>query len=217
VLGQRKKFVTVQSGNNIMDVLPRAEIFLYPEFRSGKVFLRNSAGTEARLNYSRLVDEMHFIDQTGDTVALDNENNVKYLAVGRDTFFYDNGYLRLISSGIFVKLAMKDVWVISQTRQRGAYNSTNNSVGMLSFKSVEEGGRLYDLVVDEDIILKKEEKYYFVDNFNRFVVANKTNLLLLFPKEQQRIGSYLKEHRINFKSRADLEKTVQFLEQTFQQ
>ncbi len=217
VPAQRKKFVTVPAGNNIMDVLPKTETFLYRDFSSGKVFLRNGTGTEARLNYSRIVDEMHFIDKKGDTLALDNEDNIKYVAVGKDTFYYDKGYLRIISSGKFVKLAMKDVWVISQTKQRGAYNSTNNAVGMLSFKSVEEGGRLYDLVIDEDIVLKKEEKYYFGDEFNQFVVANKTNLLLLFPKEQQRIGSFLKEHRINFNNKADLEKTIQFLHLIIQQ
>lgn len=217
VPGQKKTFVTVQAGSNIMDVLPASEIFFYPHFTSGKVFLKNGPGTETKLNYNRLVDEMHFIDQKGDTVALDNESDVKYIVVGNDTFCYDGGYVRLISSGKFVKLAIRDVWVISETRQRGAFNTTNNSVSMLSFKTMQEGGRLYDLVVNEDIILKKTEKYYFGDNFNHFVVAGKTNLLMLFPKEERRIGIYLKDNKINFNNKAHLEKTVQFLEQILQQ
>ena len=215
VLAQQKKFVKVNAGYNIMEAFPTSEIFLYPQFTSGRVFLRNGSLAEGKLNYSRLVDEIHFIGPKGDTLALDNETDVKYIAAGNDTFYYDEGYLRIVTPGSFAKLAIRDVWVVSSTRQLGAYNSTNNSVNMLSFKSLEEGGRLYDLVVNEDIILKKEEKYYFGDNFNQFVIASKTNLLMLFPKEQQRIGVYLKENRINFYDKADLGKTVQFVERIF--
>ena len=196
-----------------MDVLPMSEIFFYPEFTNGKVFLRDGKLSETKLNYNRLVDEIHFIGQKGDTLALDGETNIKFIAVGNDTFYYAQGYLRVLSPGNAIKLATREVWIISETRQIGAYGSTNNSVSMISFKSMQEGGRLYDLVVNEDIVLKKQTKYYFGDHFNQFLPATKTNLLTLFPKEEQRIGKYLKENRINFNDKSDLEKTVQFVEQ----
>jgi hypothetical protein len=215
-LPQKKTFVTVKAGDNIMDVLPTPDIFFYPDFTTGKVVLRYGPGAEVKLNYSRLVDEMHFINEKGDTLAVDNEDNIKYIVTGKDTFCYDRGYLRLVTSGSFAKLAVRDVWVISDTRQVGAYNSTNTSVSMLAYKSIVEGGSLYNLTVNEDIILRRAEKYYFGDNFNNFVIATKTNLLLLFPKEQQRISMYLKENRINFNNKQDLEKTIQFVNQVIQ-
>ena len=212
-LAQKKTFVTVKAGNNIMDVLPMSEIFFYPQFVNGKVFLRDGRVSETKLNYNRLVDEIHFIDKKGDTLALNGETNIKFIAVGNDTFYYDQGYLRVLSPGNSVKLATREVWIISETRQLGAYGSTNNSVSVIAFKSMHEGGRLYDLVVNEDVILKKQTKYYFGNHFNQFVQATKTNLLTLFPKEEQRIAKYLKENRINFNDKSDLEKTVQFVEQ----
>ena len=195
-----------------MDVLPTSDIFFYPHFTSGKVFLRDGTNAEAKLNYNRLVDEMHFINPNGDTLALANEKNIKYVAIGNDTFYYDGGYVRLLSAGNFVKLAVKQVWTISDTRQIGAYNTTNNSVSMLSYTSINEGGRVYDLTVHEDVILTKVELYYFGDSYNHFVIAGKTNLLMLFPKEQRRIGMYFKENKINFNNKDDVEKIVQFLE-----
>ena len=83
---------------------------------------------------------------------------------------------------------------------------------MLAFKSVEQGGRLYDVTVNEDVILKKNEKLYFGDDFNHFVLANKTNLISLFPKDEQRIATFLKENKINFNKRADVEKTTRFVQ-----
>ena len=212
VISQKKTFVTVHAGNNIMDVLPMKDVFYYPGFTLGKVFLKDGNSTVTQLNYNRLVDEIHFIDGKGDTLAVDNEKNIKYVIAASDTFFYDEGFLRIILPGKNVKLAMRDVWVISETRQRGAYNSTNTGVSMLAFKSVEQGGRLYDLTVNEDVILKKTEKLYFGDDFNHFVLANKTNLISLFPKDEQRIATFLKENKINFNKRADVEKTTRFVQ-----
>ena len=195
-----------------MDVLPTSDIFFYPHFTSGKVFLRDGTKAEAKLNYNRLVDEMHFINPKGDTLAVDNEKNIKYIVISNDTFYYDGGYVRLLSTGNFAKLAIRQVWMISDTRQVGAYNTTNNPGSILSYTSINEGGRLYDLTVNEDVILTKVELYYFGDSYNHFVIAGKTNLLMLFPKEQRRIGMYFKENKINFNNKDDVEKIVQFLE-----
>lgn len=199
-----------------MDVLPTSQIFLYPHFTTGRVFLRDGTVAEVKLNYSRLVDEIHFIDQNGDTLALDNESNLKYVVAGNDTFYYNEGYLRILASGSSAKLGVRDIWIISDTRPVGAYNTTNTTVSMLSFKSINEGGRLYDLVVNEDVIFKKMAKYYFADNFNNFLQATKANLLMLFPKEQQAINIYLRENKINLNDKEDLEKTVQFVNQLSQ-
>lgn len=212
MFAQKRPTVKVRAGDNIMDVMPLSEIFLYPDFTMGRVFLRDGSKTEARLNYNRLVDEMHFVGPKGDTLALDKEETIKYVVISTDTFYYDRGYLKLLSTGSMVKLGMQQIWKISDTRQVGAYNSTNNSTGLLSYVSISEGGRLYDLTVNEDIILTKMERYYFGDNFNRFVPADKSNLLALFPKEQSSISNYLRENKVNFNNRNHLENLIQFIE-----
>lgn len=211
-VAQKKTFINVKAGENIMDVVPTAEVFYYPDFTIGKVFIRDGTSTEAKLNYSRLVDEMHFISPKGDTLALADEKNIKYIVIGNDTFYYDAGYLRLLSSGNLLKVAIKQIWMISEGRQIGAYNTPNNSASITSFTSYNEAGRLYDLTVNEDIVLKKVEQYYLGDNYNHFLPASKKNLLMIFPKERERIELYLKENKINFANKDDLSKVVQFME-----
>lgn len=195
-----------------MDVLSQADVFYYPQFTSGQVFGRGGSVATARLNYNRLVDEIHFISPKGDTLALDNEKDIKYIAVASDTFYYDGGYVRLLSTGAQVKLALRQVWVIADSKQVGAFNTTNNAVGITSYSSYNEGGRLYDLVVNEDVVLKKVEQYFLGDPYNHFVAANKKNLLSLFTKEPRRTEAYLRENKIDFAKRKDLDKVVQFLE-----
>jgi len=212
LFGQKNTVVTVKAGSNIMDVLSAADVFYYPDFTNGKVCLREGTQTGAKLNYNRLFDEMQFVGPKGDTLAVADEKNIKYIVIANDTFYYDKGYVRLISGGSLVKLVMKQVWMVAEARQIGAYNSTNNSVSVTSFTSYNEGGRLYDLTVNEDIVLKKVEAYYFGDNYNHYVLAGKKNLLLLFPKDQERIEMYLKENKIKFTNKDDLDKIVHFLE-----
>lgn len=211
LFAQKNKVVTVRAGTDIMDVLSTADVLHYPRFTNGKVFFKDGTVTEANLNYNHLVNEMHFISARGDTLVLANENNIKYIVIGNDSFYYDHGYLRLLASGNLLKLALKQIWIISDTRPIGAYDTPNSSVSITSYATTSEHGRLYDLVIDEDLVLKKVEQFYIGDNYNHFVLADKKNLLMLFPKQQERIEIYLKENKINFNKKDDLEKIVQSL------
>ena len=213
LFSQNTSFVTVKAGSNVMDVLTIADVFHYPQFTYGKVFFKDRIVAEVKINYNRLLDEMHFIGPTGDTLALANEETVKFIAIGEDSFFYDQGYVRNILGGRVVKLAVKQVWKVVGNNKRGAYNSASGVSAISSKSSYYNGTGLYKINVSEDVVLSKVERYYFGDQYNHFVLAGKKNLLMLFPKEQRRIGMFLTENKIDFNNRDDLEKTVQFLEQ----
>lgn len=213
VFAQKKKFVTVKAGEKIMDALLPAEVFYYPFFTNGKVFLKDGSKGEAKMNYNHLVDEIQFINANGDTLALNDEENIKYVAIEKDTFGFDKGFLKLLLIGKKGKLAAKQIWIVSNTRQLGAYNSTNSSVSISSFTSYNEGGRLYDLIVNADIVLTKTEQFYLSNNDEHFVVASKKNLMALFPKEQKAIGAYVNEKKVDYSNHDDLMKLILFLEQ----
>ena len=213
---QDSTIVTIKAGNRIKDVLTPADIFYYPQYTSGKVFLRDGSKATARMNYTRLFDQMLFIDPHGDTLALANEKTFKFIAVDQDTFYFDEGYVRLIANNGGVKLAEKQIWVIADERKIGSHNRSTSTVAVTSLKSYSDEGtraKSYDLLINEDVVIRKETHYYFGDEYNHFVRAGKKKLLLLFPKEELRIENYLKENKVNFDKKDDLEKLVQFLGQ----
>jgi hypothetical protein len=211
LFAQKNKVVMVRAGTNIMDVLSTADVLHYPRFTNGKVFFKDGNVREANLNYNHLVDEMHFISAKGDTLALANENNIKYVVIENDSFYYNHGYLRLLASSNLLKLALKQIWIISDTRPIGAYDTPNNSVSITTYATMSQHGRLYDLVINEDLVFKKVEQFYIGDNYDHFVLADKKNLLKLFPQNQERVEMYLKENKINFNKKDDLEKIVRSL------
>ena len=214
LLAQDSTLVTIKNGTPVGDVLSPAEIYYFPQFTKGQVFFRDGTKATAKLNYTRLFDQMLFIDTKGDTLAVANEKTIKFIAVDRDTFYYDEGYIRIIANNDVVKLAEKQVWVVADIQKKGTHN-TNSTPGVTSVRTFREGNDVTRnvLTLNEEVVLRKETHYFFGDKFNDFARASKKGLMQIFPKEQRRIEIYLKENKVDFNKKNDIEKLYQFLSQ----
>ena len=213
---QDSTLVTIKTGSSIKDVLKTTDIFYYPKFISGNAFFRDGAKATALMNYNRLFDQILFINSNRDTLALTDEKTIKFITLEKDTFYYDEGYLRLVTSNSVIKLAEKQNWEVADVRKMGAHNTPSTTFAIASISTlVDIFGKSHDLILNEDVILRKVTNYYFGDKYNLFVPASKKNLLSLFPKEQKSLANYLKENKVNFTKKNDLEKLTQFLEQSY--
>jgi len=213
---QDSTFITIRTGEKVTDVLTTADIYNYPQFTNGKVFFRDGTKGVGKMNYSRLYGQMLFITAKNDTLALADEKNIKYIVIEQDTFYYYEGYMRLIADNGDVKLAEKQIWVMADIRKIGTHGRATTTVAVTSFSTYtdnRDAAKSKDLIMNEDIVLRKDTHYYFGDKYSLFVPASKKGLLQLFPKEQQSIENYLKENKINFNKKEDIEKLYQFLKQ----
>ena len=215
---QDSTLVIIKAGNRVKDVLTAADIYYYPQFTDGNVILRDGTMVAVKMNYTRLFDQMLFVGRKGDTLALADEKNIKFIAIDQDTFYYNEGYIRLIAENGIVKLAEKQVWVVADVRKIGTHNMPTSTVAITSLNTYTDGtarAKSYDLLINEDLLIRKETQYYFGDRYNHFARTGKKKLLLLFPKEQLSIENYLKENKVNFDKKNDLEKLAQFLSQLY--
>src|SRR4030095_10697534 len=213
---QDSTLVTIKAVNKVEDVLKPTDIYYYPQFIYSKIFFKDGTVADPYMNYNRLYDQMLFIGPKGDTLALDDEKTIDFIVNDWDIFYYDAGYMRLIVDDSIVKLAEKQIWVVADVRKIGTHNTPKNTVAITSLSSFTNGqdaAKSKDLILNEDILLRKETQYYFGDKYNHFVRASKKRLLHLFPKEELSIENYLKENKVNFDKKDDLEKIVQFLRQ----
>jgi len=216
---QDSTIVSIKAGYRVKEVLSTSQIYYYPQFTYGKVFLKDGSRAGAKLNYTRLYDQMLFIGPKGDTLALADEKTIKFIIVDQDTFYYDEGYVRIIVDYGDVKLAEKQIWVVADTRKIGTHNKSTSTVAITPLSNYSDDGiaraKSYDLLINEDMVIRKETQYYFGDQNNHFVRAGKKKLLLLFPKEQLNLENYLKENKVNFDKKDDLKKLAQFLGQLY--
>jgi len=211
---QDSTVVTAKAGSRIKDVFTPADVFFQPEFIIGKVFLKNGTAANAKMNYHSLLDQMLFIDPKGDTLALDAEKTINFIVLDKDTFYYVEGYARLVANNGIVKLVEKKIWQVSDLRKVGSHNRHADTYDVTSISTLSNGyGKAYELILDQDVVIRKKTQYYFGNMYNSFVPAAKKNLLSLFPKQENMLVKYLKENNVNFSKKEDLEKLAQFLEQ----
>jgi hypothetical protein len=211
---QDSTHVIVKTGEKIEDVLKSSDIFFYPQFVYSKILFKDGKVADPYMNYNRLYDQMLFITEKGDTLALSDVKNIEYIVNDWDVFFYNGGYLRLVADDTIIKLAEKQIWEVADVRKMGTFNTPTNTVAITSvgyFSDGRDAAKSKELIMNAETLLRKETQYYFGDKYNHFVRASKKKLLDLFPKEEQRIESYLKENKVNFDKKDDLEKLSQFL------
>ena len=213
LLAQDSTYIIIKSGDRIQEGLTSAEMYYYPQFTKGVVFFKSGTKATAKVNYTRLFDQMLFIDSRGDTLALAEEQTIKLIAVDKDTFYFDEGYVRIIADNDFVKLAEKQIWVVADIRKPGPHNTSTSTIGVTSVRTFRQGNDAVrnPLTLDEDIVLRKETHYYFGDEYNHFARAGKKGLFELFNKKQRSIENYLKENKVNFDKKDDIEKLYQFI------
>ena len=145
-----------------------------------------------------------------------DEKTIKFIIVDKDTLYYDEGYVRLIANYGDVKLAVKQIWVVADVRKIGTHDTPKTTVAITFLSNYSDAtgrAKSYDLLINEDIIIRKETQYFFGDKNNHFVGSGKKKLMLLFPKDQSALENYLRENKVDFDKKDDVEKLAQFLGQ----
>ena len=208
---QTKKTYSVEPGQKITDVIPTSAMYSYPEFKMGTVALRNGAVANVKLNYNSVFGEMQFIDAKGDTISLADEGNVKYVAVEKDTFYFNEGWLQVMDADAFMKIAKKRSLEIANRQKIGAMNMP--VVGATeTYNKFTNRQHQRDMVVQERITFTEHTTFYFGDKFNQFSKASKKSLLNLDRLQEGKIEAWLKENKIDYNKEEDLKKLFSFIQ-----
>ena len=196
--GQDTVFI-VDAGIKVNDLLPSNVLYQYTEFLNGKVFYRNGIVFDGKLNYNRLMDEMQFISEKGDTLALRNEPTIRFVFIDKDTFYWDRGFVMSVKNSGTLKLAAKQGFKIVDIKSKAAaYDMMSSTSSVSSLSSFNDGTVSYELAVKGKMQLSETTKYYFGNKYGHFVLANKKNLLDLFQACAVQINRFVRKNKIDF-------------------
>jgi hypothetical protein len=207
---QKNEVITVRAGTRVQDYFPFQERYRFPKFMDGKVFFRNGAFAATKLNYNFLLGEMEYI-QSRDTLSIDNEKDIRLIAIAKDTFFYDKGYLELIFNGK-VKVATKQYITAKEVVKRDSYGVSGSNSATSSYGSIQAYGKYYKLVSNQDRVFEKISTFYLATNSGGFVPFSKKKVFQLFPQKEDAIQDYLQSTKVDFDSRDDLLRFADFLQ-----
>lgn len=207
---QAGKKYEVKPGQKIFDVIPRDVVYNYQEFTAGIVFLRDGTFGRARLNYNSIFGEMQFIDPKGDTLSLADEKNISAIFVNKDTFYYEDGCIELLTNYGEIKLAAKRIFSFSDRKKAGGLNQSGSGE-IETFTTFSSRQSFKDLTITETLTFTERIVYYFGDGYNHFMLASKKNLLKMFGQHNNKISEYFSLNKVNFKNEEDLKKLCSFL------
>jgi hypothetical protein len=205
---QKDKIVLVKAGTNVVDYFPLNERYLYKDFIAGQVMFKNGKSNNLKMNYNILFGEIEFI-QSSDTLAITKKDDLRFI-VAMDTFYYDNGYIEVISGGT-LKVGFKQYYKVKDILKKGAYGTTNRGASIDTYNSMWANGNSFDLTPAEDTEFQRMEEYYLTNPAGEFISFKKKNVMQLFPDKPDEIKAYLKANKVDFESRDDLVRFADYL------
>ena len=206
---QNNDVITVRAGSRIIDNFPFGVRYLYQEFTAGRVVFNNGIYSERLLNYNFLPGEVEFI-QSKDTLSILNKKDIKYVSIAQDTFFYDRGYIRLLTGGI-VMSGEKQYFNLTEVKSTDSYGTSTSGGASTSYNSLPADGNFYKLNANKDMVLRKTTEFYLGDPSGGFILFRKKNVLQRFPEKADEIKRFIKSNKTNFNSREDFFKMAEFL------
>jgi len=214
LFAQKNDQVIVKAGTRLIDYFPVAERYLYPDFTAGKAVFSNDRIYPSVFNFNFLSGEIEFI-KSKDTLMITDKSDLLLIVVAQDTFYYHNGYLQLIQNG-WLKVGLKRSFAIKDIRKKGAMGTINRSAASESYDYLLANAQSLNLVADIDMVLQKEELYFYSTSGDDFVRFSKKNIIKVIPGKENIVKNYIASNKIDFESREDILQLADFVNQYYE-
>ena len=211
LFAQDKKTFQVNPGEKVYDVISPADRYSYPTFLKGRVYFRNGSIGGSMLNYNKLLASLEFIDPKGDSLLLDQLEEIRYVVIAADTFFMDKICIKQIDRSKDIRLAELRVIQLNNIKHVGAMGLPTDAAVDAFTTISSRATTLIELVPNEIAIFKEQVIYYLGNSFGQFKQANKKNLIALFGNNKSQITDYLEKNNVNFFNEAEMRKLMIYI------
>jgi hypothetical protein len=210
----QEKAVRIHASGSVDELFPDSIKFRYPSFIKGWIFYKDGSSAHAQFNLNLVLDEIQFIHPNGDTLSIIEEETVKFITIGKDSFLYKKGIIELAHGLQPLKLGRHQKISVAAKEKIGAYGESSGTTSITSFGSFYANDQVFQLRLNENLVLEKEVSWYFIRNdLLVFLPANRNNLLKLVENKND-VRNYLAQYQVNFKKEADLLRLLQYIGQS---
>jgi hypothetical protein len=202
---QSNSLILVKAGENPAKVIPKKLTYRYEDFQNGKLYFPSGKSSATmRLNYNSLYDDLMFIDKKGDTLVVGIDQVFSYAEIGGNQFYHDRqkGYYEILQGDDKIKLVSKSYFGIQGKDASGSngYGTTSGTTGAIVATRMTSSS----MVLNQDVSYSKDISYFFLEDNELYLKANKSSLLKLFPNQKDAIKEYLKTNPVDFLKEEDL-------------
>lgn len=208
---QQDKIIKEKAYNQNLKELSTS-VFKYPEFMQGKIILKDSSISKAKLNYNRVLGKILFLDRQGKSRVVEEPETIDKIIISTDTFYFNNNsYLEKITHFPNVNLYMKQMTsYIEKGKSNNPQSIVITSDGSKLPYSIDESNK--DGTIEKNSIFEIVTDYYLEDRSGNFYAATKKIFYDLYPKYTNELKAYLRDHSVRFNNIEELEKLLQYME-----
>jgi hypothetical protein len=219
LIGQSLPVYQVPKGAITTAIVPLADQYRYPAFREANVTYRTGTLPGVKLNYNYLYGEMQFIDERGDTLALANEENIRYITLGEEVFYHlpGSGFVEVVAdlpvAGLARQAGLQIMDRADLYQNTGFHASAGTASGPGSgtyLGSAPSYRQLFTQPAPQDLKIYRQEHFLIIDRNKRFYPTRKMTLLQLFPRHKRGINEYWKAYQPNLRKESDLIALLEF-------
>lgn len=204
VLAQQTKRVRIEDNQNVQEAMNN-QVYRFPEFRTGRVYLPNDNFNTVKLNLNLLLDQFQFIDDKNDTLTILTPESLAYIEIDTSRFIYfDKGFLEIIGVYGPVMLAVNRKMKIADLQREGAYGSKTSTASIANIGNGFTDKLRYNPKVYEDLLMNTVHAFYMLDEKTNINLLNKRSVIKAFPSHKDKVNEYIKKHKVNFKKEKEV-------------
>lgn len=187
--------------------------YIFPEFRSGTVLMKNGTKNSAMLNYNAAAEEMVF-NQNGQVLAL-----AEIVLSQLDTVFISERKFVILNSRFAEVINQNGYKLFVQHKCRiippgkpAAYGGTSQISSTTSYSSWMGDGKVYQLQLPDDYKVNPYEVYW-LDNGSGFKsFSSISQIMRFYNKKRALYNKYTKENKVDFKDQKSITELIHFME-----
>jgi hypothetical protein len=164
------------------------------------------------MNYNVIYEEFFFINIKGDTLTLNNPEEVKMITIDNDVFYFAGK--RFVKGDTTIgetKLAAATFFATVSKRKIGAYGTTTDAASDYYSSYVMPNESKLDLIPQVVTIVGKQQSLFIGNRFNQFQPVNKQSIFNLYAEKEKDLKKYLKDNKVDFSSRQHIINLVVYM------
>jgi len=204
MLAQDPQIIILDNNKTTANVVNPELQYLFSEFQDGSVTLKKGKPIKCRLNYNFMTDEMLFIDEKGNKMALANPGDILTIYIGNRMFIpVSKGYYEIIEKAA-ISLVYKWTTNITEIGKAGVLGIVTDAPSVYQMNQMSFDNRTWKLDVDKKAVVTVVVVPYLLIKSKCVRIQGWSDFAKAFPEKKAEIKSYSAQNLVDFKKETDL-------------
>lgn len=210
IFAQTPQTITLDNNKTSANEVNPELQYLFPEFQSGSVTLKKGKPINCMLNYNFMTDEMLYVNEKGEKMALANPEDILRVYIGNRMFIpISKKYFEVIEKEA-VSLVYRWTTNITEIGKDGVFGIVTDAPSVYQMNQMSFDNRTWKLDVDKTAIVTVVVVPYLYTKSKCIRIMGGNDFAKAFPGKKSEIQLYVEQNPVDYKKEADLRRLTKY-------